>query len=184
MLSVHLNHENTLAKCSSTCEDITNLDEAAINDSRFRSDRIAPWSAVEAMDLSFLIAKLHDSEFGPGWSESQSRVAINRFKKFFFLVGTSNGGLVPTKEIDWVWHSFVLHTRRYHDVCMTYFGRFIHHNPGDSEEASTQYFSDKFKETGQIYFNRFGEFYSNSSLSHCTPENEGGCSHCDGTDSG
>ncbi len=48
-----------------------------------------------------------------------------------FLINASNSavGLTPTREIDEVWHNFILHTKFYDEYCQNNFGRFIHHNP-------------------------------------------------------
>jgi len=36
---------------------------------------------------------------------------------------------VFSRDVDEVWHAFVLHTRLYADFCDRVFGSFIHHNP-------------------------------------------------------
>jgi hypothetical protein len=35
----------------------------------------------------------------------------------------------PSREIDDMWHSFILHTPDYFAFCGTYVGRFLHHDP-------------------------------------------------------
>lgn len=47
--------------------------------------------------------------------------------------------------IDEMWHMFILHTKDYHDFCMQYFGRFIHHNPTSIETKKEQREAFKFK---------------------------------------
>ena len=32
-------------------------------------------------------------------------------------------------KLDWMWHSFILHTRDYADFCQRHFGFFLHHEP-------------------------------------------------------
>lgn len=39
------------------------------------------------------------------------------------------GTAVPSKEVDEVWHNFILHTRLYREFCHEKFGKFIEHNP-------------------------------------------------------
>jgi len=34
-----------------------------------------------------------------------------------------------TKLIDEMWHTFILFTKEYHDFCLRYFGKYIHHEP-------------------------------------------------------
>ncbi len=47
-----------------------------------------------------------------------------------FLSEASKGGvLIPSVQIDDVWHNFILHTKKYDDYCKEKFNKFIHHNP-------------------------------------------------------
>ena len=38
------------------------------------------------------------------------------------------------KEIDDMWHTFILFTQDYADFCQNYFGQFVHHKPTSEEE--------------------------------------------------
>src|SRR6266446_5709562 len=50
--------------------------------------------------------------------------------RFLYLAGATDvKPLVPTKNIDKGWHSFLMFTRDYAKFCEAYFGRFIHHEP-------------------------------------------------------
>ncbi|MEL6868036.1 MAG: hypothetical protein AAFP19_26670 [Bacteroidota bacterium] len=54
-------------------------------------------------------------------------------KKFLFLAAKhGDSQRIFTHEalfiIDEMWHTFILFTKEYHDFCMKYFGRFLHHN--------------------------------------------------------
>ena len=46
-----------------------------------------------------------------------------------FLSGCSGHGKSPSKEVDQIWHSFILHTAEYARFCEVFFNRFIHHKP-------------------------------------------------------
>jgi hypothetical protein len=35
----------------------------------------------------------------------------------------------PTREVDKLWHSFILHTEAYTQYCARYYGKYIHHRP-------------------------------------------------------
>lgn len=37
--------------------------------------------------------------------------------------------LFSMREIDAMWHEFILHTRDYMDFCQEYFGEYLHHQP-------------------------------------------------------
>ncbi len=41
----------------------------------------------------------------------------------------------PSREIDEIWHMFILHTKDYADFCSKYFGVFLHHQPCDASEG-------------------------------------------------
>jgi hypothetical protein len=41
------------------------------------------------------------------------------------------------KEIDDIWHSFLLFTKDYMEFCDTYFGEFQHHTPIESDEIAS-----------------------------------------------
>jgi hypothetical protein len=38
------------------------------------------------------------------------------------------------REIDHMWHTFLLFTKDYHDFCMKFFGEFFHHQPLSEED--------------------------------------------------
>lgn len=40
------------------------------------------------------------------------------------------------REIDDMWHTFLLFTKDYHDFCMQYLGEFFHHQPLNDEEKN------------------------------------------------
>lgn len=46
------------------------------------------------------------------------------------------------KEIDDIWHTFLLHTKQYMLFCEKYFGEFIHHSPTTVDDKLT---ADEFK---------------------------------------
>jgi hypothetical protein len=52
------------------------------------------------------------------------------------------------KEIDDMWHTFLLFTKDYMDFCTQYFGQFMHHNPKTAETSQTP---DEF----QLGFERY-----------------------------
>lgn len=58
-----------------------------------------------------------------------SRSLHSKLEAFFIKVSESDQPLFPTKEVDKVWHHFILNTRLYQQYCMATFGKFIHHTP-------------------------------------------------------
>jgi hypothetical protein len=64
------------------------------------------------------------------------------------------------KQIDSLWHQFILFTREYQDFCNRYFGKFIHHSPslpeGDPKIDLTKE-KERAEKFFQIYFVTFGQ---------------------------
>ncbi len=88
---------------------------------------------LKALNLSLIAAYLMNPTNGCGWNRQQAFRAIRRYKTFLFVNYLyPQIFLVPTPEIDRVWHSHILHTRQYRQDCEMLFGRFIDHEP-DSE---------------------------------------------------
>ncbi|MDN3581264.1 hypothetical protein [Mucilaginibacter flavus] len=72
------------------------------------------------------VIEYHSAKYGMPIGQSQAVY----FSLEAFLNNAFNAiESVPTVEVDEAWHTFILHTRQYHDYCMVTFGRFIHHNP-------------------------------------------------------
>ncbi|HBB34629.1 MAG TPA: hypothetical protein DC064_23305 [Cyanobacteria bacterium UBA9273] len=67
---------------------------------------------------------------GCGWTRQQALHAIQSYKTFLFVSYLyPQIVLVPTQEIDRVWHAHILHTRQYRQDCEMLFGYFIDHEP-------------------------------------------------------
>ncbi|OGI22499.1 MAG: hypothetical protein A2808_03295 [Candidatus Moranbacteria bacterium RIFCSPHIGHO2_01_FULL_55_24] len=139
---------------------------------------------IDSFDLGFLRPKLKDSEMGPGWNDEEIERAIRRFKRFFYMTGTQTipggPGFVPTKEIDWVWHMFLLYTKRYAETCFNLFGRMIHHAPDeDASMESKNQLRKGFSATAELYQRLFGENYGEvrAECGACC-DGSGGCHSC------
>jgi hypothetical protein len=57
-------------------------------------------------------------------------------KEYFHICSMTNNKLVsmPSQVVDLAWHEFILFTRKYHEFCLSAFGKFLHHT---SAEAMT-----------------------------------------------
>lgn len=81
---------------------------------------------VEEVDLkpiAFQLSQLHESRL-------QIEVAIARYLAFLFLIDQYPMlSLVPTQEVDQVWHCHILDTSKYAADCQMLFGRFVDHFP-------------------------------------------------------
>ncbi|KAF1991264.1 hypothetical protein K402DRAFT_347332 [Aulographum hederae CBS 113979] len=82
--------------------------------------------------------------------------ARTRYTNFFALFALHPGNIiVPTFDVDLVWHTQQLDPSRYREYCDKIAGRFINHDDkiGKGELGST------FEETKRLYFESFGEVY-------------------------
>ncbi|HLD04400.1 MAG TPA: hypothetical protein VJG90_01650 [Candidatus Nanoarchaeia archaeon] len=59
--------------------------------------------------------------------------AFAEFKRFVALSLVYGKNLaMPSKEIDAVWHQFILFTKKYREFCDRFLGRYLDHNPNTS----------------------------------------------------
>ena len=125
--------------------------------------RMLPES-IANLDLGYLGRKLLDDDAFEAqrrngerlWDEQRVERALNEYKQFLALMHWNpEAVLVPSEDIDEVWHTHVLNTARYQDDCETIFGRFQHHLPtfGESEEGQ----EEGRDETLKLFEEAFGE---------------------------
>ena len=70
-----------------------------------------------------------------------------------------NISLPPSYEIDEVWHAHILHTKEYMDFCLELFGKYLHHQPHLSSEASSmKELEQLFEKTQDLYNHEFGTY--------------------------
>ncbi|HBL59877.1 MAG TPA: hypothetical protein DDZ80_15785, partial [Cyanobacteria bacterium UBA8803] len=85
---------------------------------------------LKALNLSAIAAYLMNPQNGCGWTRQQALHAIQSYKTFLFVSYLyPQIVLVPTQEIDRVWHAHILHTRQYRQDGEMLFGYFIDHEP-------------------------------------------------------
>lgn len=123
--------------------------------------------SIEGLDLSDLGRKLlQDDAFEAQrrngeqlWDEERVARALHEYKQFLALMHWyPDAVLIPSEDIDDVWHTHVLNTARYQQDCEAIFGSFQHHAPssGDSEEVLDEHTNDR-DETLQLFEEAFGE---------------------------
>jgi hypothetical protein len=66
--------------------------------------------------------------------------SFTEFKKYASLSFLSDGGPsgMMSKDIDEVWHQFILFTREYGNFCQESFGRFLHHSPNTTQTTNAR----------------------------------------------
>lgn len=122
---------------------------------------------IDEIDLTMVKMKLCDADDGPGWSPERAAVAEICYKRYLKMVAAVEPSvkLVPTKEIDTVWHQHILDTRAYADDCERVFGRFLHHFPyfGLRGPEDAHALAEAYNQTANLHLTMFGESYSSSS---------------------
>jgi hypothetical protein len=114
---------------------------------------------LEALDLESIAQALMHPEHGVGWNRQQVDRAIARYKMFLYIVFINpDSAIVPTREIDIVWHHHILNTRKYACDCQWLFGYFVHHSPNFDSETETEQLSRKkgFCDIKTLFAQTFG----------------------------
>lgn len=113
---------------------------------------------LKQLDLKSIAYQLiHSSD--EKWTFEQTNQAIDRYSMFLCLIYLyPNRKLVPTQEIDEVWHHHILDTMKYAQDCEMLFGRFIHHFPyfGKRGKADRDSLYTAFAETERLFEEHFG----------------------------
>lgn len=80
-----------------------------------------------------------------GYSREEAEDARLEYLRFISLVNLCwTVPVVPTKKADKFWHIAILFTLDYQEFCERNFGKFIHHRPGNDDEAEKAYEYTKF----------------------------------------
>lgn len=111
---------------------------------------------LQQLNLNYLIDAMCSPNYTlPRWTKEDAEKACQLYKNFLFLQKKYlPQPLVPTREIDEVWHNHILHTKRYHEDCMKIFGHYLHHlpaSPNDDNKKLIEY----FLQTKQLYLETF-----------------------------
>lgn len=126
---------------------------------RFRPEEVA--ERINAIDLTWVKWKLMDKNEGKGWEQAKVDDIEVRYKRFLLLSATADLDVVPTTDIDSMWHYHILDTRAYAADCQTVFGGFFHHFPyfglrGPEDAANLR---SAFEATCELYWKTFGSPY-------------------------
>ena len=122
---------------------------------------------LKALDLSPIGAYLMNPKNGYCWTTQQTFQAINRYKTFLFISYLyPQILLVPTQEIDCVWHCHILHTRKYRQDCIMLFDQIIDHEPDTerSDEVHSPQIEAAFAQTQALLALFEGYFDNTASL--------------------
>lgn len=88
-------------------------------------------------DDSTIISRLQKKH--PEWSKPYTETLIRQYKRFLHTAANCDTELVPTKDVDEVWHEHILFTKDYFVNWKEYLGKLVHHNPeklGENKDYS------------------------------------------------
>jgi hypothetical protein len=119
---------------------------------------------INAIDFSLIKNKLmaKDPCISRVWCEDELDVAVQYYKNFLFLNKKyieEVPVIVPSVEVDEIWHHHILDTRSYIKDCAAIFGCYFHHYPyfGMRSEVDYKNLGDAFEVTQKIHELEFGE---------------------------
>jgi hypothetical protein len=122
--------------------------------SAFSPEQITMLTALESYDLWFVTERIERKQLLPA---EVTVAALTEFRKYMALIGLGYRRLAMTsKEVDEIWHQFILFTREYQEFCHTVFGEFIHHAPVTSRDPLAPGGVERFVDA---YRDVFGELH-------------------------
>lgn len=115
---------------------------------------------IKSLDLQYLFLRLVNKL---KWDPSEAEEIIRKYKNFLILRCLyPKKTLVPTRDIDVVWHEHILHTKTYMKDCQEIFGKYLHHTPSSGSEKEIKLLEEAYINTSRLYRKHFGESYSHA----------------------
>ena len=114
---------------------------------------------LKATDFGPIAYKLMNPEDGKGLTLEEATRGIEEYRKFLILQHFyRDRGIVPTREMDKVWHVHILDTVKYREDCQRLFGEMLDHFPylGLRGDSDRQLLEDTFRESLTLYEQMFG----------------------------
>lgn len=69
-----------------------------------------------------------------------AKAHFTALKQFLQLSSQSKSPCFPSKQLDEIWHTFILYTKDYQTFCNEGLGEFVHHIPFNSEQDKSENF--------------------------------------------
>lgn len=89
------------------------------------------------------------------WSVEYSEVIALEYMRALYTLKDAGPPMVPSHDVDLLWHGHILDTKQYASFCANFFGHFLHHAPSytDSQKAALRL---KYAVYLDHYAERFG----------------------------
>jgi hypothetical protein len=133
---------------------------------------------VDELDLEPIVFKLMHPEPGePGLSLDRADRDVALYRCFWRLCVIYPGTtIVPTRQLDRVWHTHMLDTVKYRVDCERVFGRLLDHFPyaGLRGEEDRRAWQEDFAQTRRLFHEHFGiEIGAQPAASACSNHGDG-----------
>jgi hypothetical protein len=115
---------------------------------------------AKTLNLDSVLFKLCHERGDQKWPLAKARAVEQDYRKWLFLHQQFPGTkLVPTADIDEMWHTHILDTMAYANDCQAMFGHFLHHYPYAGMVGSDDMNSHMANAaaTADLFFRTFGE---------------------------
>ena len=114
---------------------------------------------LKATDFGPIAYKLIYPEEGTGLTLEEATRGIEQYRRFLILKHFyPDRDIVPTREIDRVWHVHILDTIKYREDCLRLFGEMLDHFPylGLRGESDRELLEQTFRESQALFEKTFG----------------------------
>lgn len=115
---------------------------------------------IRNLDLEPIVYKLtHPDDPAEALTLAEADAGVALYRQFLTLIALyPERSIVPTRQIDAIWHAHILDTAKYRVDCDEIFGRFVDHFPyfglRGADDATA--LKDSFAETCELFREHFG----------------------------
>lgn len=93
-----------------------------------------------------------------GWTAAYVERVWFEYKRFLFMLATTERFICPAEDVDQIWHTHLIYTRSYwNDLCRDLIGKPLHHVPSPGGQQETANFYQCYAQTLERYQALFGE---------------------------
>ena len=113
---------------------------------------------IMSLDLSYVFERMTLKD---KWPKSKAKQAIAQYRNFLILRRRyPKQKLIPSADIDEVWHTHMLFTKKYHSDCERLFEHFLHHSPEKATLTTSELkkIDDEFDKVQELYHTEFGDY--------------------------
>lgn len=137
--------------CNKGTNDGESLSEFPIRVLRWSGSKESLSQHVRRIDLTMVKSKLcQPAPEGKSWTPQKADTIEEAYKIFLLMTATvTEYPVVPTLDVDAMWHQHILDTRAYAKDCQNVFGEFLHHFPyfGLRSAADAENLTEAFRRT-------------------------------------